>query len=338
MNIKQITDCQHDNQHNLLDKANVVSVGYGYKIREGETTIEECLMVGVTKKVDVAALSKRDAIPSKIGAVTTDVVELGLVKAQASTDKFRPAMPGISIGHKNITAGTFGCVVRKGNTRYILSNNHVLANSNNAKIGDAIFQPGPHDGGTSLDQLATLDDFVRIVFPGDDSDGGNGGGNKPTCPFAKGAAKAGNFVARTLKRNHRLMAVNPQEEINHVDAAIALPINDADIIEDITQIGAPAGVAEATLGMDVQKYGRTTQYTTGKVLQLHATVKVNYGPGKLATFVDQIVTGAMSEGGDSGSAVLDMNKNVVGLLYAGSSSSTILNPIQIVFDKLGVTL
>jgi hypothetical protein len=50
------------------------------------------------------------------------------------------------------------------------------------------------------------------------------------------------------------------------------------------------------------------------------------------------MAGAMSQGGDSGSAVLDMNKRVVGLLYAGSDTTTILNPIQNVLDALQVQL
>jgi hypothetical protein len=51
-----------------------------------------------------------------------------------------------------VTAGTLGVLVRdSGRTdngrRYVLSNNHVLADANDAVIGDAIFQPGPADGG-----------------------------------------------------------------------------------------------------------------------------------------------------------------------------------------------
>ena len=68
------------------------------------------------------------------------------------------------------------------------------------------------------------------------------------------------------------------------------------------------------------------------------TIDVDYGPGRLARFVGQIITTPMSAGGDSGSAVLDMNGKVVGLLFAGSDSVTILNPIQKVFELLNVTL
>ncbi|NIU63493.1 MAG: hypothetical protein GWN66_23410, partial [Pseudomonas stutzeri] len=85
----------------------------------------------------------------------TDVQETGVIRAlQDHTAKWRPAPGGVSIGHVDITAGTLGCLVVRGDHIYILSNNHVLANSNEAEPGDAILQPGPHDGGTMDDQIA----------------------------------------------------------------------------------------------------------------------------------------------------------------------------------------
>ena len=87
----------------------------------------------------------------------------------------------------------------------------------------------------------------------------------------------------------------------------------------------------------LQKMGRTTGYTTGQITQIDVTVSVDYG-GKVGTFKNQLLAGAMSAGGDSGSAMLDMQKRVVGLLYAGSDTTTILNPIQFVLDALQVQL
>jgi hypothetical protein len=46
----------------------------------------------------------------------------------------------------------------------------------------------------------------------------------------------------------------------------------------------------------------------------------------------------MSSGGDSGSAVLDMEGYVIGLLFAGSDIATLINPIQLVTDALGVEI
>ena len=124
---------------------------------------------------------------------------------------------------------------------------------------------------------------------------------------------------------------------NTVDCAIAKPLS-ADLVNpDILNIGIPTGVGSATLGTPVQKSGRTTGLTTDQITQIDVTVSVNYG-GQLAIFRNQLMAGAMSQGGDSGSAVLDMNKQVVGLLFAGSNTTTIMNPIQFVLDALQVQL
>jgi hypothetical protein len=202
---------------------------------------------------------------------------------------------------------------------YILSNNHVLANSNAAQLGDAILQPGPIDGGTSADQIGTLQQFVPIGFEGSTS--------PPGCsPLA--------FLMRLLGPAKPLIN---EPGNNTVDCAIAKPLS-ADLVDpDILKIGIPTGAGSASLGTQVQKSGRTTGLTTDQITQIDVTVSVDYG-GKIAIYKNQLMAGAMSQGGDSGSAVLDMNKQVVGLLFAGSNTTTIMNPIQFVLDALGVQL
>jgi ribosomal protein S3 len=106
---------------------------------------------------------------------------------------------------------------------------------------------------------------------------------------------------------------------------------------EILGIGAPQGVREGALGMEVQKSGRTTGHTTGRITQIDVTVQVDY-EGQTVTFVDQFMATAMSQGGDSGSAVLDMEGYVTGLLFAGSEMATLINPIQLVLQELDVEL
>jgi hypothetical protein len=95
------------------------------------------------------------------------------VDAQTLTNRVRPARPGYSVGHPKITAGTIGAgcydlepLPGKPPRYYILSNNHVLANSNDASIGDPIYQPGPFDGGGPADAIGRLSRFVPIKFDG----------------------------------------------------------------------------------------------------------------------------------------------------------------------------
>jgi hypothetical protein len=96
----------------------------------------------------------------------------------------------------------------------------------------------------------------------------------------------------------------------------------------------------ATLGQNVRKSGRTTDFTTGTVTLLNATVNVAYGATQTARFEGQIITTPMSQGGDSGSLIVDGTENkAVGLLFAGSAQATIFfNPIQEVLDALQINL
>jgi len=124
-----------------------------------------------------------------------------------------------------------------------------------------------------------------------------------------------------------------------VDAAVARPVNDAEILDEILEIGVVQGTTPAVLGMPVRKSGRTTAFTTGEILVLDATVSVSYGAGRTASFENQIVTTPMSQGGDSGSLLVDGNSlQAVGLLFAGSEQSTIHSPIQAVLDSLEIDI
>jgi hypothetical protein len=308
---------KRQNESRLMRMSNVVAVGIGFKTTDGVQTREISVIVSVVKKLPLIQLPERSRVPRTLGGVQTDVIETGLIFAlQDPTDKMRPARPGVSIGHHQITAGTFGCLVQRNGQVYILSNNHVLANSNNAQLGDAILQPGPHDGGTLADQIGTLEQFVPVGF-----------GLSIGCgcsPFA--------FLMRLV--GIAKPRINEPGN-NTVDCAIAKPLS-ADLINpDILNIGVPTGMGAATLGTAVQKSGRTTGLTTDQITQLDVTVSVLYGT-QIAVFKNQLMAGAMSQGGDSGSAVLDMNKQVIGLLFAGSTTTTIMNPIQLVLDALQV--
>ena len=297
-----------------------MAVGVGYMISGGVVTNELAVLVSVRRKVPLAELSEAQAVPKTVDGIRTDVIETGeIVAFQDPRAKMRPARPGISLGHFQITAGTLGCLVRKGGEVLILSNNHVLANSNNAQVGDPVWQPGRADGGTSADQIGALAEFVPIAF---DGSAPPGNGCSPLSLFSI-------FVPKPRVQNV------PGD--NKVDCALARPTAPDLVNPDILNIGVPAGVGTATLGTQLQKSGRTTGYTTGAVTQIDVRVTVNYG-GPTATFTGQLMAGAMSQGGDSGSAVLDMQKRVVGLLYAGSATTTILNPIQYVIDALGIEI
>lgn len=134
----------------ILGMPNVVGVGVGYKQVGLTRTNKPAIIVFVEKKVSSRKLSRKSKVPSKIQGLNTDVIEIGRVRLlEERAMKIRPALPGSSVGHYKISAGTFGAVVkdRKTGENLILSNNHILANSTSgsdgrASIGDPIWQPG----------------------------------------------------------------------------------------------------------------------------------------------------------------------------------------------------
>jgi len=125
-----------------------------------------------------------------------------------------------------------------------------------------------------------------------------------------------------------------EKGVNVIDAALFKPATQDLLSEEILDIGLINGVGVATEGMNVQKSGRTTGVTASDVIDVDATVKVDYGVFGL-TFEHQIITNYMANGGDSGSALLDMNRNLVGLLFAGSSYITVFNHIAPVIQAIG---
>lgn len=335
IDINTAISVKQQNLHHLLQRQNVVGVGVGYKESQGVVTDELAVTVNVTKKVPTAQLAEDEKVPRALDGVCTDVVETGrflagqaVVKPQTTKDRWRGQIPlGVSLGHVEVTAGTLGCLVRRGNQIFILSNNHVLANVNNAQPGDPIIQPGRYDGGTPADKVAELAEFIPLDFGGDSAD----------CNIATGIEKALNWLAETLGSKHRMLAYRTAPGENLVDAALARPLDPAQFVADIFEIGRPKGVRQATLGTRVRKTGRTTGFTQGIITQIDVTTSVDYN-GRMAKFTNQLMASGMSAGGDSGSAVLDEDGLVVGLLYAGSGSATLINPIQTVLQLLKVEL
>jgi hypothetical protein len=252
------------------------------------------------------------ALPASVAGVPVVSQVTGPIVAYADDDPIdpkrsfpRPVPIGVSAGHTSVTAGTIGARVTDGEHVYALSNNHVFAAVNQGREGDHLLQPGVADGGRDPDdQLGTLAAFEPIRMC------------QLICPE------------------------------NRIDAALALTT--ADDLGNSTPdggYGTPRRrTAEVELGMTVQKYGRTTGQTVGRVTGIHATINVGYR-GTTARFVDQIVIsdGTFSNPGDSGSLVVTKgvllgDRRPVGLLFAGSNLNTIANPIDLVLDRFGVTV
>jgi hypothetical protein len=168
--IEQAVQAKQQKTNEFLAKRNVVGVGVGFKNRLGEADGEESVVVLVQSKKPLDALREEDIIPDEVDGVKTDVVEIGVLRAQQVNprDRLRPVIqPGASMAHFRVGAGTLGAVVRKQGTGEVLllSNNHVFADSNDAQTGDVILQPSPLDGGSrTADAVARLAEFRRLAY------------------------------------------------------------------------------------------------------------------------------------------------------------------------------
>jgi hypothetical protein len=141
--IEQAIEAKQRSVDNFLAKRNVVGLGVGFKNRMGESDGQESVVVLVQTKKPLDALEEDDIIPQEVDGVPTDVVEIGVMRAQQVNprSRLRPVIqPGASMAHYRVGAGTLGAVVRhyQSGDVFLLSNNHVFANSNDAQVGDPI--------------------------------------------------------------------------------------------------------------------------------------------------------------------------------------------------------
>jgi hypothetical protein len=191
--------------------------------------------------------------------------------------------------------GTLGSAVLCNGTVHILSNNHVVGRSGSAVPGEDTVQPGLIDTSCRSTGSNVVGDYLGNLVP-------LGTGN---VDAALAVARAG--------------ALSPTGQILDIGSPCTIP-------------------AAATVGMAVAKSGRTSGLTTGQVRDLNLSVSIQYqrgcnsGKKFTITYANQIsvTPGSFLVSGDSGSLMVtnDANHQPVGLLYAGSSSIGIANPIQ----------
>ena len=279
---------------------NVVGVGKGTKIINAKDTDEPCLTVLVEKKLPKDQLSKQDLVPKMYKNIKTDIIEVGEIKPLSLVDRIRPVIGGYSVGVETITAGTIGCVVYSGSgedMKYYILSNNHVLANENKSPLGAL-----------------------IVQPGP-IDGG-------IAPW--------DVIGMLYDYEPIKFITSTRQPENIVDCAIAKC--DSKILNpEIYWIGYIKGITKAKKGMWIKKSGRTTGFTTGKVLATNVTVQVRYNSG-YALFVRQVLTSRISSGGDSGSLVLTSTNQAVGLLFAGSSTVTVCNPIEQVLKILNVKL
>jgi hypothetical protein len=234
----------------------------------------------------------------------------------------RPIQLGVSGGNAQDVAngfccsGTLGALVQdSGGNQYVLSNTHVFAgdqvlggNNRQAVAGDPISQAGLIDTGCRFDANDTVANLTEWTRFGD-----------------------GSNVDAAIARSRGSSFVDSNGAILEIGTISSTPI-------------------AAAVGQAVKKSGRTTGLTRSSIASLNATISVGYtdecaGNDVTVQYTGQILINNKGSrflaGGDSGSLMVQdvaTNPRAVGLLFAGSSSIAVANPIGPVLSRFNVSL
>lgn len=221
----------------------------------------------------------------------------------------------------SLGVGTIGFFVRDGSGNiHLVSNNHVIGDENSARVGNAVVQPGTLDlTSTELSVMNTLSKLrnrLQIAKVSSVVDIQFGGGQLNQVDVA--TAELGD------ERDQSLLS---RIGFGSLIQGIAPPYS-------VDATGAVRGETR------VYKTGRTTGWTEGRVSAIGVVSQVGYTSGT-ALFRNQIAIvpssdndGPFSDRGDSGSGIVDINNNLIGLLFAGSPARTLANPIGLVMSAI----
>ncbi len=311
MDLEQIRQIKRSVETDLLKIPGVNGVAIGFKYRAGKQTDELAIRVYVEHK---GVYASGELIPIELQGVKTDVVEVKkptsmILKAPVAqmrimVDKrlYNPLVGGISLG----PCREIGGFVFTGTLGSIVFDNAtgapMLLSNYHVMVVDAEGKIGD-----------------TMVQPGQ-PDGGD-------CP----EEVVGELARSRLGDN--------------VDCAVTLQTARG-YRREIVEIGPVTEVTEACLGMPVHKRGRTTELTYGTVDAIDYTTRIDYGDGlgeltftnQIGIMADLARNAVFSDHGDSGSLIVDDCNRVIGLLFAGSGSFTVANPIQWVFEAMQVSL
>jgi hypothetical protein len=275
-----------------------------------------------TTTVTVTATAQANTTISSSASVT--------VKPNNQNGQSTPIDLGTSGGNVNnvnateCESGTLGSLITRDGTQFILSNNHVLADSDAGSVGDAISQPGlidapsPCVASSGTTTVANLSQFITLEQPADCTTNCAPPADAAIAQVVPGdVSTAGDILDLTeTATSSNCCAAEPP----------ASTIFPGPIVPNATPVA---------------KSGRSTGLTCSTVEATNANISVKYqrglgGSNFTATYTNQIVIngGTFSAAGDSGSLIVSQaGAQPIALLYAGNSTSTAATPIQTVLDN-----
>ena len=275
---------QNAHTPDLLKHADVVGTGTG---------------VGSSGHLALLVLTRRPGvagIPGELDGIPTEIRVVGDVVPYA---KPQPLQCGTSTGNDlECAAGTIGAVVLKTGTKYLLSNNHVYARENAARVGEREDAPGRYDGKPRCAQTqicGTLSDFQPINF--------GGGSNTIDCAIA--LMDTGRPTPVTQSGGYTATS-------NVVAASVGLAVKKSGRTSGLTH-----GTVQA-INVTIQ-----VQYSSG-IATFNGQIMTP------ATFIRAGDSGSLM--------VTETANDPVGLCFAGGGGGSFANPIGPVLQRFNATI
>ncbi len=244
----------------------------------------------------------------------------------------RPVPIGVSAfnsgtldGNTICAAGTLGCrCIDSSGKLYALSNAHVFSDFGFATLGEVLVQPSQGDNNCVTDIANNAIGILVATTRYQNLDPQSRFFNPSTLPM--------NFSDAGLAAVSSVL----DSEGNQIPAVGFSTPSDG--------YGAPSSrvLLQSRLGLQVQKYGRTTGYTRGITTAIDIYAPIGPNPDTTDNFrLDEYYGMAgyfpFGDGGDSGSLIVTLDdRRPVSLLFAGNSIRTLANKIGPVLDRFNV--
>jgi hypothetical protein len=279
----------------------------------------------VTTTLTITAVSQADTTASGTSTVTiipdNANAEAAPVELGSSGGNSHDFINNTSKNTITCCGGTLGSLVTRGGVQYILSDNHILARSDGASVGDAIIQPGLIDTATcttaGTTTVANLSQFSNLQA-------------KPTPNIDAAIAQV---IAGSVDPAGNIIYLGATTDANGV------PVPGA------PQGGTGIPASGVAVGRAVAKSGRSTGLTCSTIEATNISTIVSYtvncdgtGTPFSVTYANQIgvIGGDFSGEGDSGSLIVTQDTaSPLALLYAGSDTDTVGNPVADVLNFFG---
>jgi len=292
----------------LLDYPFVTAVGSGQGRGERHKNGEKAVVAFVTEKKAESELEGSDILPKEIQGWKVDVQPVGKVGIEEVTPQAPQNTGEINTTEKHRPAP-------QG-----VSIGHPEVSAGTA--GFVAWRKAEKNGITYAEPVGITNNHVAA--------------NSNNAEQGDRILQPGNHDGGTERIGELEGFVELVDNDNLVDVAW-YSIDGRSVNSYIPSIGVPTETVTVSEGDTVKKFGRTTGLKKGEVLSTDARVRVRYGTG-IKEFEDQIIAESFSAGGDSGSAVVNSNGDLAGLLFAGSSSITVLNKIENVLQQTSLYL